>query len=241
MTYLYNLIFYRPILNALIYFYETIAVRNFGLAIILVTVLIRCILYPFFHKSAKQQMVMQRIQPKIKKIQELHKNDKEKQAQALMDLYKEHGVNPFSSILLIILQLPIMIALYWVVRSGLTPGDLTGLYSFIAQPHAINSMFLGFIDLAKPSTILILLAAVAQYFQARLAIWRDPNNTGAPSPAEKMARQMTFIGPLVTIFIFYSLPSAVGLYWLTTSLFSIGQQIIINRHFKKAETAAAAQ
>jgi len=184
MIYLYNLIFYHPILNALIYLYETVAFRNFGLAIIVVTLLIRLILYPFFHKSAKQQMVMQRIQPKIKKIQELHKGDKEKQTQALMDLYKEHGVNPFSSLLLIILQLPIMLALYWVVRSGLTPGDIAGLYSFVAQPHAINSVFLGLFDLAKPNAIMIFLAAAAQYFQARLAIWRDPNNTTAPSQAE---------------------------------------------------------
>lgn len=238
MITLYQAIFYRPILNVLIYFYETIALKDFGFAIILVTILIRLILFPLFHKSAKQQMVMQRIQPRIKKIQEVHKGDKEKQAQALMDLYKEHGVNPFSSILLLVVQLPIMIALYWVVRSGLAPGELTGLYSFVAQPQAINSLFVGLIDLARPSVVLILLAALAQYFQARLAIYRDPTSNAPLSSAEKMARQMVFIGPLITIFIFYSLPSAVGLYWLVTSLFSIFQQVIINGHFKKGETAA---
>lgn len=238
MIYLYQLIFYRPILNLLVYFYETVAIWDFGIAIILVTILIRLVLYPLFHKGAKQQMVMQRIQPKIKKIQELHKNNKEKQAQALMDLYKEHGVNPFSSILLLIVQIPIMIALYWVVRSALTPGDITGLYSFVAQPQAINALFLGFFNLAQPSVVLILLAALAQYFQAKLAIYRDPSDKGPLAPAEKMARQMVFIGPLVTIFIFYTLPAAVGLYWLVTSLFSIGQQIVINRHFKRGEEAA---
>jgi YidC/Oxa1 family membrane protein insertase len=238
MTYIFQTIFYKPILNVLVYFYETIAFRNFGVAIILVTILIRLVLYPLFHKSARTQMLMQRMQPKIKKIQELHKNDREKQSQALMELYKEHGVNPFSSIFLLIIQLPIMIGLYWVVRSGLTPGNLTGLYAFIAQPQAINTQFLGFINLAVPNAILIFLAAIAQYFQARLAIYRDPSNTAPPTAAEKMAKQMAFIGPFVTIFIFYNLPSAVGLYWLVTSLFSIGQQIIINRHFKKGETAA---
>lgn len=238
MIYLYQLIFYRPILNLLVYFYETVAIRDFGIAIILVTILIRLVLYPLFHKGAKQQMVMQRIQPKIKKIQELHKNNKEKQAQALMDLYKEHGVNPFSSILLLIVQIPIMIALYWVVRSALAPGDIAGLYSFVAPPQAINALFLGFFNLAQPSVVLILLAALAQYFQARLAVYRDPSDKSPLAPAEKMARQMVFIGPLVTIFIFYTLPGAVGLYWLVTSLFSIGQQIIINRHFKRGEEAA---
>ena len=238
MVYLYQIIFYRPILNLLVYFYETVALRDFGIAVVLVTVLIRLVLYPLFHKSAKQQMVMQRIQPRIKKIQEMHKSDKEKQAQALMELYKEHGVNPFSSIFLLIIQLPIMIGLYWVVRSGLTPGNLSGLYSFVAQPGTVNPLFLGVMNLAAPSVILILLAALAQYFQARLAIYRNPDRTAPLSSPEKMARQMAFIGPVVTIFIFYSLPAAVGLYWLVTSLFSIGQQIIINRHFKQGEVAA---
>ncbi|MGC9598903.1 MAG: YidC/Oxa1 family membrane protein insertase [Minisyncoccia bacterium] len=238
MSYLYQAILYRPILNLLVYFYETISFRDLGIAIIFVTILIRLVLYPLFHKGAKQQMLMQRIQPKIKKIQELHKNDREKQAQALMELYKEHGVSPFSSIILLVIQLPIMIALYWVVRSALAPGELAGLYSFVAVPQAINPLFLGAINLAAPSIILILLAALAQYLQARLAIYRDPKSNAPLSPAEKMARQMVFIGPLVTIFIFYSLPAAVGLYWLVTSLFSVGQQLIINKHFKKGETAA---
>ena len=238
MSYFFDLIFYWPVLNLLIYFYETVAFRDFGVAIILVTILIRLVLYPLFHKGAKQQMLMQRIQPKIKKIQELHKHDKEKQTQALMDLYKEHGVNPFSSMLLIIVQMPIMLALFYVARSGLVPGIIAGLYSFIPQPQITSSLFLGIIDLAKPSIFLILFAALAQYFQSRLALYRDPANTAPPTAAEKMARQMVFVGPIITVVIFYSLPAAIGLYWLVTSLFSVFQQIIINRHFRKGETAA---
>jgi len=238
MSYIFNLIFYHPILNLLVYLYETVAIRDFGVAIILVTILLRLVLYPLFHKGAKQQMLMQRIQPHLKKIQEQHKDDKEKQAQAMMELYKEHGVNPFTSILLLIVQIPVMLALYWVVRSGLAPGNLSGLYSFVAQPGTINPIFLGFINLAQPSIILILAAAVAQYFQSRLALYRNPNPGAKLSPAESMARQMTFIGPLITVLIFYSLPAAVGLYWLVTSLFSVLQQIIVNRHFRQGETAA---
>ena len=239
MAAFFKTIFYFPVLNALIFSYEKISFGDFGIAIILVTILIRLVLYPLFHKSAKNQMLMQRMQPKIKKIQELHKNDKEKQTQALMDLYKEHGVNPFSSILLLILQLPIMIGLYWVVRSGLTPGTIAGLYSFVPQPGTINQIFLGVINLAQPSIWLIAFAALAQYIQARLTIYRDPKNATPLSPAEKMAQNMIFIGPVVTILVFYGLPAAVGLYWLTTSIFSVFQQIIVNSHFKKGETAAA--
>src|ERR1700722_288989 len=107
MVYLYNLIFYRPILNALVFFYETVAGRDFGLAIIFTTLLLRLVLAPFFHKGAHQQAKMQRLQPKIQKLQEQHKDDREKQTKALMDLYKEHGVNPLSGILLLLIQLPI--------------------------------------------------------------------------------------------------------------------------------------
>src|SRR5579862_6297326 len=98
--YVYHLIFKYPILNTLVFFYKTIAFQDLGLAIIEVTLLIRLILYPLFHKGTKNQMIMQRIQPKIKKIQEIHKEDKQKQTQALMDLYKEHDVNPFLALLL---------------------------------------------------------------------------------------------------------------------------------------------
>lgn len=233
MFYWYQQIFYRPILNLLIFFYQTIALHNLGLAIIFVTLLIRLVLYPLFHKGAKQQMLMQRIQPKVKQIQEMHKKDTQKQSEALMALYKEHGINPFSSFLLLLVQLPILIALYWAVRSGLGTGQIVGLYSFISAPQNINTIFLGFINIAQPSIVIILLAAVTQYLQARLAIYKNPNGNANLSPAEKIGRQMAFIGPIMTIVVFYSLPAAVGLYWLVTSLFSVVQQFFVNRHLLK--------
>ena len=170
MIYLYQAIFYRPILNALVYFYETVAGRDFGIAIILTTLLIRLVLYPLFHKGAKHQMALQRLQPKIKKLQELHKDDKQKQTEALMALYKEHGVNPFLSFILLIVQLPILISLYRIILSGLgATGIGSGLYSFIPAPQTINAIFIHLINLKQHSIILVLLAAIAQYFQARLA------------------------------------------------------------------------
>jgi YidC/Oxa1 family membrane protein insertase len=230
-TTLYQDILYRPILNLLVFFYNTIGLHNLGFAIILTTLFIRAILFPFFHKGAKQQMLMQRIQPHIKKIQEKHKEDRDAQGKALMELYKEHGVNPFSGILLLLIQLPILLAFYWVVRSGVGPGQLTGVYSFISTPASLNTMFLG-INLAKSNIILIFAAAVAQYFQAKLALYKAPGST-APTQVEKIARQMVFVGPLITIFVFYGFPAALGLYWLVTSLFSAIQQYFVNKHLQK--------
>jgi YidC/Oxa1 family membrane protein insertase len=219
-------------LNALIFFYETAAFRDFGIAIILTTLLTRLVLAPLFHKGAHQQAVMQRIQPKIKKIQEIHKDDKEKQTRALMELYKEHGVNPFSSILLLIIQIPILIAVYGIIKSGIGPNELGYLYSFIPKPAEITHSFLGIFNLENKSIVLVVLAAVAQYIQARLVIYKNPNG-GSLSPAEKMGRQMAYIGPFVTLFIFYNLPAAVGLYWLVSSTFSIVQQYIVNKSVQK--------
>src|SRR5580692_3079748 len=156
-TYIYHLIFKYPILNLLIYFYQTIAFRDLGLSIIFVTIFIRLILYPFFHTGAKQQMLMQRIQPHVKKIQEEHKDNREKQAQALMALYKEHGVNPFSSIFLLIIQLPILITLYRIILYELAgTAALTGLYSFVHAPASINSMFLGLFNLQAKNIYLVV-------------------------------------------------------------------------------------
>jgi YidC/Oxa1 family membrane protein insertase len=233
MTYLYQQILYRPILNLLIFFYQTIGFHDLGIAIILVTLFIRLILYPFFHTGAKQQMLMQRIQPHIKKIQETHKGDRDQQAKALMELYKEHGVNPFSGILLLIIQIPILLTFYWVIRSGVGTAQLTGLYSFIAAPQHVNTVFLGFINLANPNLILIFAAALAQYLQARLAIYKNPSNTSAPTQAEKIARQMVFVGPIITILVFYNFPAALSLYWLMSALFSAIQQYFVNKHLQK--------
>ena len=231
MAYLYNIIFYRPVLNALVFFYNTAAIHDFGLAIIFTTLLLRLILAPFFHKGAHQNAMMQRIQPKLQKIQETHKNDREKQTKAMMELYKEHGVNPFSGILLLIIQLPILLSLYSIIRSGIGAPQFAMLYSFVAQPGVVTHSLLGLINLQNKNIFMVVLAAIAQYFQARLAIWRNPNSS-TPSQAEKMARQMSFVAPLVTIAVFYGFPAAVSLYWIVSSLFSIGQQLIVNHRLR---------
>jgi YidC/Oxa1 family membrane protein insertase len=125
-----------------------------------------------------------------------------------------------------------MLAFYWVVRSGFGAAQFTNLYSFIPQPAAMSGIFLGIVNLTKPNWTLIILAAAAQYLQARLAIYRSPAGS-TPSAAEKIAKQMSFIAPVMTIAIFYGLPSAIGLYWLVSSLFSVVQQYFINKHLQK--------
>lgn len=228
---LFNEILYRPLLNALVFLYNTIAFKDMGVAIIMLTVGVRVALAPFFHKSMKHQTVLQRLQPAIKKIQHDHKDNREKQAQALMELYREHQVNPFAGILLIFLQLPILIALYQVFRDihAIPP---EALYSFITFPSVVQPLFLHLINLQERSIILIGLAALAQYIQGRISL-----SGKRGEKAEGFARQMVFMGPALTILFFWSFPAALGLYWCATSIFSLGQQFMIQRALRRTDNA----
>lgn len=229
MANLFNEIFYRPLFNALVFLYAYIPGQDLGVAIIALTIFIRFILFPLFYKGAKDQAIMQRLAPKIKEVQESHKDDREKQAKAMMDLYREHKVNPLSQFLIIIVQLPILIALYRVFWKGIAEIPFGILYSFIPQITDLNHYFFGVIDLSKRNLIIVILAALAQYFQGKLSLLKNNKNDKDLTPMEKMAKQMVFLGPILTIAFLSYLPSAVGLYWLATSVFSVIQQIFINK------------
>jgi len=231
MANLFNQIFYQPLFNALVILYDFLPWPDLGIAIILLTIFIRLVLLPLFYKGAKDQAILQRLAPRIKEIQKTHKENKEEQAKAMFNLYKEHKVNPFSQFLLLIVQLPVLIALYWVFSRGITPESLENLYSFVSAPGTVNNSFLGLIDLSKKNIIVIGLAAVAQYLQARLSLPKI-KNTDDLSKKEKMSRQMSYLGPVMTVFFLAYLPAAIGLYWLTTSVFSVIQQVIINKKLK---------
>ncbi|MCR4275251.1 MAG: YidC/Oxa1 family membrane protein insertase [Candidatus Wolfebacteria bacterium] len=226
MISLFNKIFYQPLFSLLVYIYNSVAFHDFGLAVIILTVIVRVILYPVFHKGAKDQAIMQRLAPKLNEIKKKHKNDKEKLAAETMRLYKEHKVNPFSQFaLLILVQLPILIALFQIFSQS------------IKTIPNLNPQFLNLVNLANPSIILVLLAALSQYLQAKLTILPQTNQN--LSKEEKLAKQMSsmtlYFMPILTVVILYKLPSAIALYWLTTTVFSVIQQVIINKSLKKNE------
>lgn len=227
----FNTILYQPLFNALVFLYQTIAFQDLGVAIIMLTVVVRVILYPLFYHSFKNQTLMQKIQPHIQKIQHEHKDNRERQAQALMELYKQHKVNPFSGFLLILVQLPILIVLYQLFLKGFSPEAFGNLYSFVSAPSEIHNTFLGLIDLKSKSILIVVLAAILQYFQGRLTLPKT-QPSGQDSPAAKIGKSMIFIGPVLTVVILSTLPAAVGLYWLASSAFSIFQQLIINRQLR---------
>src|SRR4030042_2639385 len=158
-----NKILYKPLFNALVLLYQYLPGKDFGIAVIALTLVIRLILYPLMAKSIKSQKVLTELQPKIKEIQEKYKNDKEKQARETMALYQKEKINPFGGCLPLIIQLPILIALYRVFWKGLQPEAMEKLYSFVPNPGIIDPTFLGFLNLADPNFIEAIVAGIAQY------------------------------------------------------------------------------
>lgn len=227
---LFNEILHRPLVNLLVWFYNTVAFHDLGIAIVLVTVFVRLLLFPLFQKSLRHQQQLRAIQPKMKEIQEKHKSDPTKQTAEIMALYKSEGVNPFSGMVLLVIQLPILIALYRIFLNGLDPVPIADLYSFVAAPVAINATLFGLINLDGQSILMVTAAAAVQYVQGKMALAKQPQGS---SSADRIARSMVVVGPLMTILIFFSLPAAVSLYWLATSLFSVLQQALVNKKFSK--------
>lgn len=219
MATLFNNYIYQPILWLLIFIYQNLSFHDLGLAIVVLTVFVRLALLPIFYKGAKDQTVIQKIQPHVKKIQLDHKDDKERQAKELMALYKEHRVNPFSSILFLILQLPIFIALFRIFTKEIGAS--------VFQTHS----FLGLVNLDEKSLTLALVAALLQYFQAKMMITPKRSNGEEKGKDLGMANQkmMMYMGPILTLVVLWNLPAAIGLYWTVSNIFSIGQQFYINK------------
>lgn len=225
---IFNTLLVQPLLNILVVFYNLIPGHDLGIAIILLTILIRVVLSPLFFKSLKSQREMQVLQPKLNALREKYKNNKEEQAKALMELYKEHKINPLASCLPLLLQLPILIALFIVFKIGLEGNTLNEyLYPFVHNPGALNTTFLGFIDISHPSWVFAIVAAATQFIQSKMML--SQQNTTDPT-AKALAIQTVYVFPVLTAIFALTLPAGLPLYWIVTTIFAIGQQYYIIRH-----------
>ena len=239
MADIFTTIFYQPILNLLVFLYNIIPFNDFGTAIILLTVIIKLVFWPLGSKAIKSQKALQDLQPKIDEIKKQYVNDKVGLSKATMDLYKENKVNPFSSCLPLLIQLPFLWAVYRVFSDGIS-NNLNLVYSFVHRPEFINTFSFGFLDLAKPNIYLAILAGAAQFLQAKMMITKKP---AIKSPGAKdenmmaiMNKQMLFIMPAVTVFIGLSLPGGLTLYWFViTILTALQQYITFRKHNSKID------
>jgi len=232
---IFNKVLYQPLFNALVLLYNFLPGKDFGIAVIALTVLIRLALHPLMSKSLKSQKVLSELQPKIKEIQKKFKDDQQKQAEEMLKLYRAEKINPIGGFLPLLIQLPLLIALYQVFWKGLQPEAMNGLYSFIPKFGEINPSFLGLINLSQASIFLAVLAGTVQFVQAKTMNPKSKSKKGQGNQmADMMQKQMLYFLPIFTVVILWRLPSAIALYWIVTSLFSIGQQHNINKNHVKA-------
>lgn len=225
---------YVPIYNLLIFLTGAIPGADIGVAVILVTIFIKVITLPLSISAVKTSRHMKLIEPQIKKIKEKYKDNKEKLAKETFALYKNNGIKPFSSILGTLIQLPVLIALYFVFsREELLHVNLDLIYSFVAIPANISPLFLDYFSITGHSVILAVVAGVVQYFLALVSIAIPEKSVdGKGSIGEDFGRSMAiqarFILPLL-IMVFAYTSGAIALYFITASIVGLFQELLVRR------------
>lgn len=235
LSQLWQGVFYKPIYNGLIFLTAVLPYHSLGLAIIILTLIIRTILLIPSHKAMKSQKKLQDIQPRLNKIKEKYKGDQQKIAMETMAIWKDAKVNPFGSCLPLLLQFPFLIAVFYVVKGGLNPDNTALLYTSYENftLHDINTMFLGILDLTKINLyVLPLLVGGMQFIQMKLSFMRKEKKKDKKEVKNEMAmanNMMIYIMPVMIAVFTASLPAGVGLYWGTSTIYGIIQQVVINR------------
>lgn len=215
--------------------------NNIGLAIIVLTALIRLILTPLKYKSLESQMHQRELQPELKRIQEKYKDDRQAQSMATMQLYKDKGINPASGCIMQLIQLPILLVLFYVFRSGLSQDSYNLLYSFVPRPETLNTSFLWIKDLTQVdhTFILPILAGVVQFFYSKSLMASMPMSSDPNDMASIMSKQMMYMFPAMTVLIGRTLPAGLSLYWAVATLVDWYQQNQGLRRFEKKSATKA--
>jgi YidC/Oxa1 family membrane protein insertase len=243
---IFHALIYQPLYNTLVFFVNLIPTHDIGIAVILVTIIVRLILYPLSRRAIAAQMAMKKVAPDIEAIKEKYKDKPEEQGKAIFQLYRERDVHPFAGFLLLLIQLPVLIGLYWVfARGGFPKVDPQLLYSFVHVPSAVNMEFLGFVNMAHTHNIVLaILVALSQFAYTRLSMGaRVPGQGGSATPvgtveasfsgemAKSFDLQARYFLPLMIGVVSYLVVAAAPLYWVTSNIFMIAQELFSGRRF----------
>ncbi|MFA5792613.1 MAG: YidC/Oxa1 family membrane protein insertase [Candidatus Gracilibacteria bacterium] len=240
---LWRTIIYNPILNILVALIIYIPGHYLGIAIILLTIIIRTILLIPSQKAMKAQRRMQDIQPKLEELKKRHAGDQTRLAQETMLLWKTHQVNPLSSCLPLLIQFPILIALFYAVNGGLSPDRQVLIYSFLPafSLSEINASFLGFNLMAKSLIVFPIVIGLLQFGQMQLMMTKksksqEKTTKSMPQEMEAANKMMKYIMPVMIAVFTAQLPSAVGLYWGVSTFYGIVQQFVVNKESSKLDS-----
>jgi len=236
---LFRALISKPLFNLLIFFTQVLPTHSFGWSVILLTILVRLLLLKPNQKAMRSQRELQKLQPKITELREKYKNDQQLLAMKTMELYRTHKINPMSSCLPMMFQLPFLLGLYYIIRAGVSPHTTYLLYNF--QLHVdlskINMEFFG-LNLALPNALILpIIVGLAQWIAIRITFVKQKKRTQkagkdapiVPDQMQQMNAMMQWVMPVMIGFFTAALPAGVGIYWLTSTLFGIGQQEYVNR------------
>lgn len=235
---------YDPLYNSLIFLVNHIPTHDVGIAIVILTIVVRLVVYPLSKKAIQSQIAMKKVVPEVEELKKKYKKNSPEQTQAIFAFYKEHDIHPFAGLGLMLIQLPILIALYWIfAMGGLPVVDEKILYGFVPRPETVNMLFLGIIDMgAKHNIVLALLTVATQLIYSRLSMGPRVGKTAVEeSLSSDMAKsfdlQVRYILPIVIGFVVYVVAAAAPLYYVTSNIFMIAQEYLAGRRFydKKAQ------
>lgn len=241
---IFNTVFFQPIFNLLVFFHNSLPGQSIGLAIILLTVVVKLVLWPLSVKALRSQKALQDLQPKMEELKKKYpgKENQDTLAKEMMALYSREKVSPMSSCLPMLVQLPVFIAIYQSMARGLKSEGFEKLYPFIANPGTVDPTFLSFINLSAAFWPLAILAGITQFFQAKMMISKQQPKVEGSKDESTMAimnKQMLYMMPALTVFICWSMPSGLTLYWLVMNILTIWQQYYFMRDTKKLRSLEA--
>lgn len=231
---MFHTIFYDPIYNLLVLVLTYVPLHDIGAAIVIVTLIVKLILLPLNLSALRSQYLMKRVEGEMNELKETHKASPQEASKKMMEIYKREKINPFSSLLVLIIQIPIIFALYRVFRNGLI-ADKASLYSFIHFPIDLHTMAFGLFDVTQKNIVIAALAALSSYFLARRqTATMVPKNNGKDESFQdqfmkSMKIQLLYILPLIIGFSAAVLPSALGFYWFVSNVIAYIQDVYMKR------------
>ena len=251
---LFNAVLFEPIFNLLMLVYHYLPPHDLGVSILLVTLILKLVLFIPSWSSIKSQQAMQEIQPKLDAMKKKYEGNKEELSRQMIKFYRENKISPISSCLPILIQFPILIALFRVFIAVSQTDPTTGtiatdqldhLYGSFREVYAttpIDSTLFGLVDLAKTKNyFLAATAAILQFWSSHMMMKNTSKKTGQKNMAQAMSRQMIYLMPAMTFLFGISFPAGLTLYWAASTLFQVGQQQIFMRRRKQLKLSDGTQ
>lgn len=227
---MFHTLFYEPLYNLIAVVLSIVPLHDIGMAIIVVTFLVKLVLLPLNLSALRSQYIMKRLEPELNKIKELQKTKPHEASKKMIELYRNEKINPIASLFAIIIQIPIFIALYFVFSKGLTV-DPDSLYSFVTFPEILHTEAFGLFDVTEKNIIVALLAGISSYILARrqtaaMVTKKQPHEESFQDHLMKsMKIQLLYVLPVIITFSGAILPSALALYWFVSNVITYGQDV----------------